>query len=119
MYLYNIRFCTSSVQDGRAGRGGDLWGADNMSPKAAAANKKTAISVESPEELLMDAESAATTVGVGGQAYQGGAVVSAGSAKVESTESQRAMALIALFGALDPVGKAGLAGIMGFKTKVY
>jgi hypothetical protein len=28
------------------------------------------------------------------------------------------MALLALIGALDPVSKAGLASILGFKTKV-
>lgn len=104
----------SSVNIGRTARG---WaGNGDMSPRARTMTTKESAAAESPEQLLGDADDiVGAAAGVGG-ASQGGA---AAATRVETTESQRAMALLALFGALDPVGKAGLAGILGFKTKVH
>ena len=41
-----------------------------------------------------------------------------GAQRVESSEGTRTTALLALYASLDASGRAGLSGILGFKTKV-
>jgi hypothetical protein len=92
-------------------------GGGDLSPKAR--TREEALVADSPEALLLgDADdlgqNSAVTTGGTSQGVSGAAP----GARVEAPESQRAMALLALLGALDPVSKAGLASILGFKTKV-
>jgi hypothetical protein len=45
-------------------------------------------------------------------------IPSGGAQRVESSEGMRTTALLALYASLDASGRAGLCGILGFKTKV-